>query len=83
MYREFRELEAKIAAISAASKVVPAEVDSPSGTPGDSTAMFGKAEGGSSTNLPDIKNERDAKKRDIKQWIKEFEEREGHPPSTK
>lgn len=90
MYREFREIEAKIASLSAGSDTVPAEADplarTPSGdpTPGDDVSAIGGAgEGDGSMNLSDIKKERDAKKRDIKQWIKEFEEREGHPPSTK
>lgn len=90
MYREFRELEAKIASVSAASAAVPAEADSLAGTPtGDPTpgdensAIAGAGESDGIVDLPDIKKERDAKKRDIKEWIKEFEEREGHPPSTK
>lgn len=90
MYREFRELEAKIASISAASASVPAEADSLAGTPSgdptpgdDNTAVVAAGDSDGIVNPPDVKKERDAKKREIKQWIKEFEEREGHTPSTK
>lgn len=90
MYREFRELEAKIASLSAASDAVPVGAGSLSGIArgdptlgGDTTATAAGGEGDVSMNLSDIKKERDDKKREIKQWIKEFEEREGHPPSTK
>lgn len=90
MYREFRELEAKIASLSAASNTVLAEANSLAGTPSgdltpgdDSTAIVGAGEGDGGMNLSDVKKERDAKKREIKQWIKGFEEREGHTPSTK
>eukprot|EP00903_Cladosiphon_okamuranus_P006402 g6267.t1 len=87
MYREFRELEAKIASLSAASDAVPAQAASLSGiasgdpTLGRDTAAAAVRAGEGDVGM--IKKERDDKKREIKQWIKEFEEREGHTPSTK
>ncbi|CBJ31118.1 conserved unknown protein [Ectocarpus siliculosus] len=90
LYREYRELEAKIASISAASpgdgaategagttRVEPQVQPLPDGA-GDAAGV-----GGDNMDVATIKIERDAKKRDIKQWIQDFEEREGHTPTTK
>ena len=96
MYREFRELEGKIASFSGASSEVPAGAGPPtetiSGEPaerpmtdaaaGDS-ARVGSGAVSDSRDLLAMKRDRDAKKHDIKQWIKEFEEREGHTPTAK
>lgn len=94
MYREFRELEAKIKSISGdrSSGVIDAAAEKKGGEPGAGpvpdtaavdTARVGAGAGVTGMDLATIKKERDAKKRDIKQWIKEFEEREGHPPTNK
>lgn len=90
MYREYRELEAKIASISAVSPADGAATEG-AGTTGVEPPVqplpdgVGDAArvGGDSMDVATIKMERDAKKRDIKQWIKDFEEREGHTPTIK
>lgn len=98
MYREFRELEGKIASFSEAGPAISAETD-PAAEANDrgpleramadaeavDSAGTGAGAGtvGDNMDVLAIKKERDAKKRDIKQWIKEFEEREGHTPTAK
>lgn len=91
MYREFRELEAKLAAISAINPGDGA-VDILEGTtgadPNERTASGAvehttRAGDIASMDLATVKKTRDARKREIKEWVKEFEDREGHPPTTK
>lgn len=90
MYREYRELEAKIASISVASPVDGAPTEGagttgvePQVQPLPDGAGDAAGVGGDGMDVATIKMERDAKKRDIKQWIKDFEEREGHTPTAK
>lgn len=95
MYREFRELEAKIKSIS--EKNAGDNIGATEGTKGGEqtegplfdTAIAvdaAKVRAGAIVDEDDlvaIKKERDAKKREIKQWVMEFEEREGHPPTSR
>lgn len=94
MYREFRELEAKIKSIleensggniDATDKTKGEEpTEGPlSDTAAVGTARVGAGAGDDGIDLATIKNERDAKKRGIKEWINAFEEREGRTPTTK
>ncbi|CAM9933966.1 unnamed protein product [Scytosiphon promiscuus] len=91
MYREFRELEAKLTAISAKA---PEKNDAHTldGTstedPNENTVSAAiddttRVEDIASMDLATVKKIRDAKKREIKQWVKDFEDREGHAPTTK
>lgn len=91
MYREFRELEAKLAAVSATNPGDGAgsTLEGPNnGEPYEQTvsgAKDGTASVGDSgsMDIAALKKTRDTKKREIKQWVKEFEDREGHAPTTK
>lgn len=83
MYREFKELETKLAELTLAEEA--SRTERPTGTSGEPGAGRLKAsdgEAGGEEDLTSIRSERDAKKREIKLWIKEFEEREGRPPTT-
>lgn len=95
MYREFRELEAKIRSISEGK--AGGNISTTEGTKGgeqtneplfDTAVAVDKAKvrAGATVDeydLVTIKKERDAKKKEIKQWIMEFEEREGRPPTSR
>lgn len=121
MYRDFKDLDIKFAALSqsggeqqqqsvgredtgasiafdvedqtAAKKVGEATpmVQSSSAASGVGEGKSGDAPavgvgenkaGGADAQLRALKNERDAKKQEIKLWIKEFEDREGRPPTS-
>lgn len=95
MYREFRELEGKLAAFSEhqgptnSAEAYPAS-EANSGGPAERPVAGDAATDSAGAGAVDenmdvlvIKNDRDAKKRDIKQWIKDFEDREGHTPTAK
>lgn len=96
MYREFKNLEAKIAAFTAAGQIAhgdsAAAPDAVSGSKEDSPSTSSSAkssqikdanETGDLEEQGAIRAAREAKKREIKEWIKAFEDREGHPPSSK
>lgn len=84
MYREFKELEAKLAELTLAeeTKSRTASPAGASGEPGTDHLKGSDGGAGGEDDLTAMKGERDAKKREIKLWIKEFEEREGRPPTT-
>lgn len=93
MYREFKELEARVASlelaeqesrndVGAAPSVDAGVPASPSGAPIVAQLTDGDAKVGNERELVAIKQERDDKKIQIKLWIKEFEKREGHPPTA-
>lgn len=96
MYREFKELEARLAGLAATAVPDQDEGENPDGDGlGSATvpnpASLNDREGvglrvtdaiDGEEDLLELKKERDARKETIKSWVKEFEEREGHPPST-
>lgn len=96
MYSEFKNIEAKIAAFTAAGQtahrdsaaapdaVSESKQDSPSSSSSVKGSQIKNAdETGSIEEQGAIRAAREAKKREIKEWIKAFEDREGHPPSSK
>lgn len=84
MYREFKELETKLAELTLAEET-KSGTEPPvgaSGDPGADQLKGGDGGAGGEEDLTAMKSERDAKKREIKLWIKEFEDREGRTPTT-
>lgn len=95
MYREFKNLEAKIAAFTAAGETAHGgSVAAPGAVSGSvedslsaasstkSSQIKGAKETGDIEEQGAIRAAREDKKREIKEWIKAFEDREGHPPSS-
>ena len=91
MFREFRELEAKVASIKDAKKTgrddaFGASGGTEPGSPEDSPSAVPSGTGetwdvGLEAQV-DVRAERDNKTRKIQEWAKEFEDREGHPPTS-
>lgn len=91
MYREFKDLETRLAAFAEAGNEVGSPLGTmsatpregqPSSAPGGDTSGEGAAEVGGEEDVRAVKAERDSKKKEIKLWIKEFEEREGRSPTA-
>lgn len=98
MYRDFKELEARLAAFGQTGQTSSSDVGASSvvgaksatsetsavlsiASGGDISAV-GHAEAGKENTLRALKTDKDAKKQEIKLWIKEFEEREGRLPTA-
>lgn len=61
----------------------PHNVDNSLGTRSIGGTSVSLAEEGLNTRFLGVKTERDRTKEEIKQWLKDFEEREGKPPTNK